>query len=293
MIQTTINAFGNAISGVFSFIPRLVGFLVILFVGWLVGIAVCKALTGLLRKVGFDRLSNRIGMTNLERRMGMRMDSAQLLGRVAFWFVFLIFLVPASDSLGLPTVSNTLNALVDYIPNIFVAILVLFAGTVLGLFAGDLVRGTTTAAKVGNPELFGKIVRWAVIGFSCLIALQQLQIAPALITVLFTAIVGGLALAFGLSFGLGGRETAQRLLARSEGQIVGSRPYDPGQIVQQARSDLAHTEQVGYNPSASSMPYGTPSSSSSSSTQQTVPPASQSYDNPTPPQRPQRPSTRS
>ena len=225
--------------------------------------------------------------------MGMRMDSAQLLGRVAFWFVFLIFLVPASDSLGLPTVSNTLNALVDYIPNIFVAILVLFAGTVLGLFVGDLVRGTTTAAKVGNPELFGKIVRWAVIGFSCLIALQQLQIAPALITVLFTAIVGGLALAFGLSFGLGGRETAQRLLARSEGQIVGSRPYDPGQIVQQARSDLAHTEQVGYNPSASSTSYGTPSSSSSSSTQQSVPPASQSYDNPTPPQRPQRPSTRS
>ncbi len=85
MIQTTINAFGNALSGVFGFIPRLVGFLVILFVGWLVGIAVCKALTGLLRKVGFDRLSNRMGITNLERRMGMRMDSAQLLGRVAFW----------------------------------------------------------------------------------------------------------------------------------------------------------------------------------------------------------------
>jgi hypothetical protein len=290
MIQSIINAFGNALSGVFSFIPRLVGFLVILFVGWLVGIAVDKTLTALLRKVGFERLSNRVGITNLERRMGLRMDSAQILGRVAFWFIFLLFLVPATDALGLPTVSSTLTTLVDYIPNIFVAILVLFLGTLLGVFAGDIVRGTTTASRMGNPQLFGNITRWAIIGFSCLIALQQLQIAPALITVLFTAIVGGLALAFGLSFGLGGRDSAQRLLSRGEGRLVTSRPYDPNQIVQQAQSDLTHTEQVGqgYTP-----PISSSASATYSSPQQTVPPVSQGYDNPTippqrPPQRPQR-----
>ncbi|HEY3991819.1 MAG TPA: hypothetical protein VGM01_02960 [Ktedonobacteraceae bacterium] len=299
MIQSTINAFGNALSGVFSFIPRLVGFLVILFVGWLVGIAVGKVVTALLRKVGFERLSTRIGMTNLERRMGMRIDSAQLLGRVVFWFIFLLFLVPATDALGLPTVSSTLTGLVDYIPNIFVAILVLFLGTLLGVFVGDIIRGTTTASKMGNPDLLGNIARWAIIGFSCLIALEQLQIAPAMITVLFTAIVGGLALAFGLSFGLGGRESAQRLLSRSEGKLVTSRPYDPNQIVQQAHGDLAHTEQVGqaYTPQAS--PTAPPAYGSSvPGSQQTISPTSQTYDdsgynNPTtPPQRPpQRPST--
>jgi len=296
MIQSTVSAFGNALSGVFSFIPRLVGFLVILFVGWLVGIAVQKVLTALLRKVGFERLSNRIGMTNLERRMGMKMDSAQLLGKVAFWFIFLLFLVPATDALGLPTVSNTLTALVDYIPNIFVAILVLFLGTLLGVFAGDIVRGTTTASKMGHPEVFGNIVRWAIIGFACLIALEQLRIAPDLITVLFTAIVGGLALAFGLAFGLGGRDPAQRLLSRGEGQLITSRPYDPNQIVQQARGDLAHTEQVGYSPQVSST--APTAYSSTSGTQQTVPPAPQTYDttgydDPTssPTRPPQRPST--
>ncbi len=285
MIQSTINAFGNALSGVFSFIPRLVGFLVILLVGWLVGIAVDKTLTALLRKVGFERLSNRIGMTNLERRMGMKMDSAQLLGRVAFWFIFLLFLVPATDALGLPTVSSTLTTLVDYIPNIFVAILVLFLGTLLGVFVGDIVRGTSTASKMGNPQIFGNITRWAIIGFSCLIALQQLQIAPALITVLFTAIVGALALAFGLSFGLGGREAAQHLLSRSEGKLLTSRPYDPNQIVQQAHADLSHSEQAGqgYTSPTASAAYG------SDGPQQMVPPV-QGYDNPTPP--PQRPPQR-
>lgn len=288
MIQSTISAFGNALSGVLGFVPRLVGFLVILLIGWLIGMAVNKGLTSLLRKVGFERLSNRIGMTNLERRMGMRMDSAQLLGKVAFWFIFLLFLVPATDALGLPTVSNTLNVVVDYLPNVFVAILVLFLGTVLGVFLGDLVRGTATASKMGNPQIFGNITRWSIIGFSCLIALQQLQIAPALITVLFTAIVGGLALAFGLSFGLGGRESAQRLLSRGEGKLVAGRPYDPNQIVQHAQADLAHSEQAGYIPqSAPSATYG---GNAPGAQPPHVSPVSQGYDTPsTPPS--QRPST--
>ncbi|HVU65937.1 MAG TPA: hypothetical protein VHD63_02350, partial [Ktedonobacteraceae bacterium] len=195
MLRSIINAFGYALSGVFGFVPRLVGFLVILLVGWLVGIAVDKAITFLLRKVGFERLATRVGMTRMEHRMGMKIDSAQILGRVAFWFIFLLFLVPATDALGLPTVSSTLTGLVDYIPNVFVAILVLFLGTVLGVFAGDIVRGTSAASRMGNPDIPANIARWAIIGFAALIALQQLRIAPALITVLFTAIVGALALA--------------------------------------------------------------------------------------------------
>ncbi len=288
MLQAVINAFGNAISGVFAFIPRLVGFLVILLVGWIVAWAVDKALTVLLRKVGFDRLSDRVGLTRMEQQMGMRMDAAQLLGRIAFWFIFLIFLVPATDSLGLPTVSNVLNSLVDYIPNIFVAVLVLFLGSLVGIFLGDIAQGAATAKHFGNARLLGNITRWAVIGFAGLIALEQLQIAPALITVLFTAVVASAALAFGLAFGLGGRETAQRMLARSEGKLITSRPYNPDQIVQQARSDLGYSEQMGqpYTPPQSSQsptpPYGT---------QPNVPPAtspgSQTYQDP----RPTRPST--
>lgn len=270
MIQAIINAFGIALSLVFSFIPHLIGALVILLIGWLVAWAVGKAVTLLLRKVGFDRLSNRIGLTRLEQRMGIRMDTAQVLGKIVFWFLFLIFLVPATDALGLPTVSNTLNVIVSYIPNVFVAILVLILGALIGVFAGDIVRGTIRATNVGNPEIFAGITRWAIIGFACLIALQQLEIAPALITVLFTAVMGGLALAFGLSFGLGGRESAQRLLSRGESNLLAARPYDPNQIVQQARTDLAHSEQIEQHytepPASTSSPY---------STQQNVPPASQ------------------
>jgi hypothetical protein len=108
--------------------------------------------------------------------------------------------------------------LVAYIPNVFVAILVLSLGTLAATVVADLVRGATASTNIGNSNMFANVARYTIIGFSALAALEQLQIAPALLNILFTAMIGSLALAFGLAFGLGlgGRETAQRWLARTE-----------------------------------------------------------------------------
>jgi flagellar biosynthesis protein FliQ len=217
--QAILNALSNALNLVLTFIPRLIGFLVILLVGWLIATLVSKALTLLLRKVGFDRMSERIGITRFEERMGMKMDSAGILGKIVYWFILLIFLVPAADALGLPAVSNVLNQLVAYIPNVFVAILVLFLGALAATVVADLVRGATASAKIGNPNLFANIARYAIIGFAALIALEQLQIAPALLNELFGAIVAAVAIAFALAFGLGGQETARKLLNRGESTV--------------------------------------------------------------------------
>src|SRR5438445_11164959 len=161
--QAILNALSNALNLMLTFIPRLIGFLVILLVGWLIAMLVSKALTLLLRRIGFDRMSDRIGLTRFEQRMGVRMDSAGILGRIVFWFILLIFLVPAADALGLPTVSNVLSTLVDYIPNVFVAILVLFLGAHAATVVADLVRGATASAKIGNPNIFAGIARWTII----------------------------------------------------------------------------------------------------------------------------------
>ena len=214
-----VSSFAAALALVFAFIPKLLGFLVILLVGWLVATAISKAVTFLLRKVGFDRIATRIGLTRLEESMGLKMDAAALLGRIVYWFVFLIFLVPAVDALGLTAVSTLLGQVVAYIPNVFVAIIVLFLGTLAATFVADLVRGATASAHVGNPSIFANIARYAIMGFVALIALEQLQIAPALLNILFTAIVGGAALAFGLAFGLGGQQTAHKYLERTEQSV--------------------------------------------------------------------------
>src|SRR6266480_7441002 len=184
-----LTSFTNALNLVFAFIPKLISFLLILLVGWIIASVVSRAVTLLLRKIGFDRLSDRIGLTRLEQQMGVRMDTAGVLGKIVFWFLFLVFLVPATDALGIPTVSAVLSGLVAYIPNVFVAILVLFLGTLAATFVADVVRGVTASTNIGNPSIFAGIARWAIIGFAALVALEQLKIAPTLITELFGAVV--------------------------------------------------------------------------------------------------------
>lgn len=214
-----LTSLANALNLVFTFIPKLLGFLVILIVGLIIASLVSKLVTSLLRRLGFDNLANRIGLTRFQQRMNVALDPAGVLGKIVYWFILLIFLIPATDSLGLPAVSNILNQLVAYIPNVFVAILVLFLGTLAATFVADLVRGATASANIGNPNVFAAIARWAIIGFASLIALEQLQIAPALINELFAAVVGAAAIAFGLAFGLGGQDTARRWLSRGENTL--------------------------------------------------------------------------
>ncbi|WP_052890146.1 mechanosensitive ion channel family protein [Thermogemmatispora carboxidivorans] len=213
--QAFLTSLANALNLVLTFIPKFLGFLVILLIGWLIASVLRRTVVFVLRRIGFERLGARIGLARLEQNTGMRFDVVAILGTIVYWFIFLIFLVPAVDALGLSTVSNILNELIAYIPNVFVAVLVLFLGLLAASVVADIVRGLTATTRVGNPALFASVARYALIGFAGLIALEQLQIAPSLLNILFTAVVGGTALAFGLAFGLGGQEAARRLLNRS------------------------------------------------------------------------------
>lgn len=256
-----VNALNDAVKLILTFIPRLVGFIVILVVGLIIAALVEKGLTFILRKVGFDRMANRIGLTRLEQRMNVRLDPAGVLGKIVYWFVLLIFLIPAADALGVPAVSNILNSLVNYIPNVFVAILVLFLGSLAGAFVADIVRGVVATSKIGSPNVFAAISRWAIIGFAALIALEQLQIAPSLINELFAGVVFAVAIAFALAFGLGGQDAARRWLARGESSMTtaaaqmnaqqvrenaqnGQKQAEQARLQQQAQAQQAYQQQA-------------------------------------------------
>jgi hypothetical protein len=213
--QALLTSLSNALSLVLTFIPRFIGFLVILLVGWIIASVLSKTVMFILRKVGFERLGARIGLDRIERSTGMQLNVVTILGSIVYWFIFLIFLVSAFDALGLASVSSILNSLIAYIPNVFVAIIILFLGILAANFVADIVQGSTATTRVGNPRLFAAIARYAIIAFTGLIALEQLQIAPALLNILFTATIGAAALAFGLAFGIGGQDAARRFLNRS------------------------------------------------------------------------------
>ena len=202
------SAFGILLSG----IPKIIGFLVILIVGWIIASAVTKAVQVLLHAVKFNDVANRAGITTFVRDMGLTTDASGVIATIAKWFIRLIVLVAAFDALGLPTVGAVLNKLLFWLPNLVVALVVLVIAGLIATALSRIVRGATTEAGLGNPNLLAMLASWAVWAFGFMVALDQIGIASTLVNTLFMGFVGALALAFGLAFGLGGRDTASQIV---------------------------------------------------------------------------------
>ena len=123
----------------------------------------------------------------------------------------MIFLEIAAQALHLTAVTTLLNSIVLFIPNLVVALIIILVGVLAAQFIGRLVRGGLSQANFSNANLFGTIAEYGIIGLAVVTALNQIGIATMIVTILFAGIVGALALAAGLAFGLGGRETAAEI----------------------------------------------------------------------------------
>lgn len=202
----------TALSLFLGAIPRIIGFLVIIIIGWLISGALAAGVAAVLRAIRFNELAQRSGFSGFVQNMGLRTDASGLLANIVKWFVRLIVLVVAFDALGLPAVSEVLQQFLLWIPNLVVAVVVLVIAGLAANALGNLVRGSTAQAGLGNPDLLATIARVAVWGFGIVVAVNQIGVAQELVNTLFMGFVGALALAAGLAFGLGGRETAAQIV---------------------------------------------------------------------------------
>jgi len=193
-------------------IPRVIGFAVIVIIGWIIASALAAGVAALLRAVKFNDLAQRAGIGGFIKNMGVHTDSAGFLATLVKWFVRLIVLVTAFDALGLPAVSQVLQQILLWLPNLVVALVVLVIGGLAANALAGLVRGATSESGLGNPELLATIARVAVWGFAIVIAVNQIGVATTIVNTLFMALVGSVAVAFALAFGLGGRETAAEIV---------------------------------------------------------------------------------
>jgi hypothetical protein len=204
----------GAASMFFAAVPRLIGFAVILIVGWLIASLIEKGVVTVLRAVRFNVLADRSGVAGFIQKSNMKGDAAGTIGVIVRWFVRLIALVVAFDALGLVAISNILHQLLMWLPNLVVALVVLGIGGLAANALGNLVQGAAIEGGVGRPDVLAKIARYAVWAFTVMVAINQLGIATSLINILLMAAAGAVALALGLSFGLGGRDTAAVIVRR-------------------------------------------------------------------------------
>jgi len=222
--DTLLASFRDAFSMILSAIPRILAFIVIVAIGWFVSSIIARAITGLLRAIRFDELMQRSGLADFINKMGTGIDSVGIVAGVVKWIIRVVVLLVAFDVLGLPAVSDVMRQLLLWLPNLVVAIFVLFIGGIAARGLGNVVRGATAEGGFSNPETLANVARTAVWSFAVVIAVNQLGIATNLITTLFTGFVGALAIALGLAFGLGGRDLASRTLENWYDQAQEAKP---------------------------------------------------------------------
>jgi len=201
-----MTSLSTALALLFAAVPRVIGFLIILGIGWLFAWLVERVIVAVLRAVHVDRFAERAGFAGMAQ--ALRHPPSAIAGLLAKWFVRLITLVVAFDELGVPAVSVVFHQLLMWLPNLAVALAVLFVGAIAANALGDVVRAASLRASIARPDLPAAIAKWGVWTFAILVAANQIGIASAMVDILFMAIVGALALAVGLSFGLGARDTA-------------------------------------------------------------------------------------
>ncbi|OEC34208.1 Conserved TM helix [Pseudomonas cuatrocienegasensis] len=238
--QSLITAMTALWTKVASFIPNLFVALILVLLGFVVAKLLDTLLSKLLGKVGLDRLMAGTGMTKLLGRAGIQVPVSTLIGKIVYWFVLLVFLVSAAESLGLERVSATLDVLALYLPKVFGAALVLLAGVLLAQLVSGLVRGAAEGVGLDYAHGLGRIAQGLVIIISISVAIGQLEIKTDLLNNVIAIVLISVGLAVALALGLGSREIAGQILAG----IYVREIYQVGQHVQVGEAE-GQIEEIG------------------------------------------------
>ncbi len=223
MPVTTVTSWGdaiflgvsNAVNTFLAAIPQVIGALLILLIGWILSGILARVVTAALTRLGADRLFASHGSRVYGTRAAAQFTPSVVAGEIVKWIVRLIFLVAAANVLGMPQVSLLLNQILLWIPNLIVAAVVLLVAPLVGRFVRGLIEVGAGNMGFSNAGLLGRIAEVAIVTFAVLIAINQLGIAADLVNILFIGVVGALSLAFGLAFGMGGREVAAEITQRA------------------------------------------------------------------------------
>ena len=211
----TINDWGDAVFAALSSalttfinaIPLVLGALIILAIGWVLSNILAGLVRRLLSRAGADRLFAEHGR-DVYGQQAARVQPSRVGSELVKWLIRIVFLVAAANVLNLPQVSQLLNQVLLWIPNLIVAAIILMIAPLIARFVRGAIEVGAGQFGFTNAPLLGRIAEIAIMAFAVVIAINQIGIAANLVNTLFIGLVAAIALAFGLAFGLGGRDVA-------------------------------------------------------------------------------------
>ncbi len=196
----------DAISVFLAYVPQLIGAIIILVIGYFVARLLQRVVVRLLRAVGFEGLMERGGVKQFFDRANTNQTPSGILGLLVFWFIFIIAITMAADALGIQQISAFLNDLIAFIPSILAAVLILLLAGILANFVSGIIRGATDSNLLASAAQYGIII------YAVFAAITELGIAVELTAPTFLIVLGAVALAAAIAFGIGGREVAREIV---------------------------------------------------------------------------------
>ncbi|HEU5358147.1 MAG TPA: hypothetical protein VFU45_03420 [Gemmatimonadales bacterium] len=192
--------------------PAILAFLAIILAGLLFARQLERWIDGLLARINFNRMAEAGGISEAVGRVQKGLDPVHAVGKLVFWLVMLVAILLASAALGLESISQMFGMLLAFIPTLVTAIVII----ILGIIVGEFVRGviTASAGSVEGVPTFAKLAKAVVVLMAVFMAISQMGVAAEIVDAAFVLIVGAVALAAGLAFGLGNRELAGEITRR-------------------------------------------------------------------------------
>ncbi len=211
--ERIVDTFKDMGASIVDAIPMVLLGLVLVIVALVVAKIVEKLLRASLSKIRLDTLLGRVGIDKTLQRIGIRQSLTILLPRLAYFLLLLLFAKTGADVLGLDAISGAMGAFFSYLPNIIAALLLVILGSLAGQFAGSMVTQAAEESGIEFASSLGNVVSGVILFVVGIMAIGQLQVETEIIRIFTICVLAGLALAFGLSFGLGSRDITRNIIA--------------------------------------------------------------------------------
>lgn len=212
LTDITIGSLLNVWITVVGFIPAIIGATIILIIGLIIASGLKSLVEKIISATKLDNLLRQLDLETYFQRANLQLNSGKFLGTLVYWFFTIVSVLAAADVLGLDGLSDFLNQVVSYIPNIIAAALIMLATIVIANFLSSLVKASVMSAKLQAPKFISTLTWWATAIFGLLASLMQLGVAPMLLNTVITGVIAMFAIAGGIAFGLGGKDYAAHLL---------------------------------------------------------------------------------
>lgn len=211
-VEFWTEALRGALAGVIDWLPRLGAAVALLLVGWAVARLVQAFLAGVLLRLGVDRLAERLGAGRLLQDLGLGTSLVKPLSRLIYWLILLLFVLAALESLGMQQVSQTVAAVVAFLPRVLAAIFTLLLGALGARLAGSAVGAMADHAGVQGGATAGSAVRIVLLVFVVILVLEELGMETNLLVSIATVLFASVALAMAIAFGWGSRGLASNIM---------------------------------------------------------------------------------